>query len=81
MAETSKKLHSRNSPAPGMSAKLFVVLVTGLSWISVTLSCFLVFMMGVGAVAYFAKTIFHITPRWMFGLFDSGLTAFNVIFS
>ena len=53
-----------------MSTRMFAALVTGLSWISVTLSVFLVFMMSVGAVAYFAKTFYHITPRWMFGLFD-----------
>ena len=70
MVESSNKPHSRFSSTPGMSMKLFVALVTGLSWISVTLAFFLVFMMSVGAVAYFAKTFYHITPRWMFGLFD-----------
>ena len=70
MAGSSKRLSRWLSPTPGSSAKRYAVLVTGLSWLSVTLAVFLAVMMCVGAVAYFLKTFFHINPRWMFGLFD-----------
>ncbi len=51
-----------------MKGKLF--LLTAIMYGSVALSVFIVVVMLTGMVAYFAKTFYHIPPKWLFGLFD-----------
>ncbi|MCZ6531478.1 MAG: hypothetical protein O7A08_00780 [SAR324 cluster bacterium] len=51
-----------------MKGKLF--LLSSIMYGSVALSVFIVVVMVTGMVAYFAKTLYHIPPTWMFGLFD-----------
>jgi len=45
-------------------------LATAMLYLSVTLSVFLAVVMLTGMVAFFAKTFYHIPPKWLFGLFD-----------
>lgn len=45
-------------------------LATAILYLSVALSVFLAVVMVTGMVAFFAKTFFHIPPKWLFGLFD-----------
>jgi hypothetical protein len=45
-------------------------LATAILYLSVVLSVFITVVMVTGMVAFFAKTFFHIQPKWLFGLFD-----------
>ncbi len=45
-------------------------LAKAMLYLSVTMSVLLTVVMLTGMVAFFAKTFYHIPPKWLFGLFD-----------
>lgn len=45
-------------------------LATAMLYLSVALSVFITLVMLTGMAAFFAKTFYHVPPKWLFGLFD-----------
>ena len=54
----------------GEAVKGKLILLSVMMYGSVALAVFIVVTMLTGMVAYFAKTLYHIPPKWMFGIFD-----------
>ena len=44
-------------------------LAKALLYVSVTVAVLVTVVMLTGMIAYFAKTFYHVPPRWLFGLF------------
>lgn len=47
-----------------------ILLAKMLLYLSVAVAVFVTVVMLTGMAAYFAKTFYHIPPKWLFGLFD-----------
>lgn len=53
-----------------ISSKTLSRMATALLYLSFAVAVLVSVLMLTGMVAYFAKTFYHVQPRWMFGLFD-----------
>ena len=63
-------LRALGQPWGGEAVKRKLFLMSVVMYGSVALAVFIVVTMLTGMAAYFAKTFYHIPPRWLFGLFD-----------